>query len=278
MRHFTATNSVCESTKSCDSDENRRDPVRVNALCVSFCSQTGWGSSHPNRRFLELCFSDGDPSLFSSLRGCVLHYRCLRLKPSPIRYVSDWFPEPCSRLSPPFNASKKPTTSVTDVNVLPRPPSQWRCSHVVKTLKFGTQVPVRGRRAIEPGVELEGLPALEDRVYSIDNLHTAPHHYIKVSQSGGGLFRAALSRCCYAHVLVGLVFVVLLTRAKGALPRQRSGRASRGQPSSVRLWSDGIRWAPPCACLLPFVLRTPNQVCIPLVYKTKFETASPTKV
>ncbi|CAN0515811.1 unnamed protein product, partial [Ectocarpus sp. 12 AP-2014] len=59
-------------------------------------------------------------------------------------------------------------------------PTAANVSHVVKTLKFGTQVPVRGRRAIEPGVELEGLPALEDRVYSIDSLHTAPHHYIKV--------------------------------------------------------------------------------------------------
>ncbi|CAM9412427.1 unnamed protein product [Ectocarpus sp. 6 AP-2014] len=59
-------------------------------------------------------------------------------------------------------------------------PTAANVSHVVKTLKFGTQVPVRGRRVIEPGVELEGLPALEDRVYSIDSLHTAPHHYIKV--------------------------------------------------------------------------------------------------
>ncbi|CAB1115551.1 unnamed protein product [Ectocarpus sp. CCAP 1310/34] len=59
-------------------------------------------------------------------------------------------------------------------------PTAANVSHVVKTLKFGTEVPVRSRRAIERGVELEGLPALEDRVYSIDSLHTAPHHYIKV--------------------------------------------------------------------------------------------------
>lgn len=56
-------------------------------------------------------------------------------------------------------------------------------SHVVKSLKFGTQFPARGRRAVtEPGVQLEGLSALEDRVYTIDALHTAPHHYIKVGR------------------------------------------------------------------------------------------------
>lgn len=63
-------------------------------------------------------------------------------------------------------------------------------SHVVKSLKFGTQFPPRGRnRVVDPGMELEGLSALEDRVYTTDALHTAPHHYIKV---GFLLLRGAL--------------------------------------------------------------------------------------
>ncbi|CAM9927755.1 unnamed protein product [Pylaiella littoralis] len=60
-------------------------------------------------------------------------------------------------------------------------PTAANVSHVVKTLKFGTQFPLRGgRRAASPGMELEGLSSLDDRVYTIDVLHTAPHHYIKV--------------------------------------------------------------------------------------------------
>lgn len=59
----------------------------------------------------------------------------------------------------------------------------YSCSHVVKSLKFGTQFPARGRnRVVDPGMELEGLSALEDRVYTTDALHTAPHHYIKVGR------------------------------------------------------------------------------------------------
>ncbi|CAN0022408.1 unnamed protein product [Ascophyllum nodosum] len=60
-------------------------------------------------------------------------------------------------------------------------PTATNVSHVVKSLKFGTQFPTRGRRT-QPTVntELEGLSALEDRTYKIDKLHTAPHHYIKV--------------------------------------------------------------------------------------------------
>lgn len=100
------------------------------------------------------------------------------------RSVDDSFPEPSSHLRVMLRRNPPP------------PPSPLLRSHVVKTLKFGTQVPVRGRRAIEPGVELEGISTLEDRLYSIDSLHTAPHHYIKVSQSGGGLFRVVLSDCC----------------------------------------------------------------------------------
>lgn len=53
-------------------------------------------------------------------------------------------------------------------------------SHVVTSLKFGTQFPARGRKAHSPDVQLEGLAALEDQKYLVDTLHTAPHHYIKV--------------------------------------------------------------------------------------------------
>eukprot|EP00752_Nemacystus_decipiens_P014202 g12631.t1 len=60
-------------------------------------------------------------------------------------------------------------------------PTAANVSHVVKSLKFGTQFPPRGRnRVVDPGMELEGLSALEDRTYTTDALHTAPHHYIKV--------------------------------------------------------------------------------------------------
>ncbi|CAN0025498.1 unnamed protein product [Scytosiphon promiscuus] len=59
-------------------------------------------------------------------------------------------------------------------------PTAANVSHVVKSLKFGTSVPTRGRRGNDPGMELEGLSSLEDRVYTVDALHTAPHHYIKV--------------------------------------------------------------------------------------------------
>lgn len=61
---------------------------------------------------------------------------------------------------------------------------------MVKSLKFGTQFPSRGRRGKYSDFELEGLSALEDRTYSIEELHSAPHHYIKVAffvrGEGGG--------------------------------------------------------------------------------------------
>eukprot|EP00904_Undaria_pinnatifida_P013499 jgi/Undpi1/927/HiC_scaffold_10.g04391.m1 len=59
-------------------------------------------------------------------------------------------------------------------------PTATNVSHVVKSLKFGTQFPARGRRGSTQELDLEGLSALEDRTYITDTLHTAPHHYIKV--------------------------------------------------------------------------------------------------
>ncbi len=93
-------------------------------------------------------------------------------------------------------------------------------SHVVKSLKFGTQFPARGRRGpVDPGVQLEGLSALEDRVYTIDALHTAPHHYIKV-----GRFRVRPRLVFVNQRLVGMQICKIKGRLIGRLAeRYRSG-------------------------------------------------------
>lgn len=68
----------------------------------------------------------------------------------------------------------------------------------MKSLKFGTQFPARGRnRVVDPGMELEGLSALEDRVYTTDALHTAPHHYIKVGVSEARCSNSNQSLWCF---------------------------------------------------------------------------------
>lgn len=75
-------------------------------------------------------------------------------------------------------------------------------SHVVKSLKFGTQFPPRGRnKVVNPGMELEGLSALEDRVYTTDALHTAPHHYVKVGFGGSAPQQQTVS--AVGHVRCG---------------------------------------------------------------------------
>lgn len=52
---------------------------------------------------------------------------------------------------------------------------------MVTKLNFGTQFPTRRRGHDPTEMALEGLSSLDDRTYLISELHSAPHHYIKVT-------------------------------------------------------------------------------------------------
>jgi Endoplasmic reticulum vesicle transporter len=54
-------------------------------------------------------------------------------------------------------------------------------SHIVNSLSFGSQFPTRNRVSLGVNSQLEGMLRMEAETFTTDVLHSAPHHYIKVT-------------------------------------------------------------------------------------------------